>query len=247
MPNTHDTDLSSIHSSRSIMLSIIRTTVIALALLIIPIHALTPAEVEAGKVEGFTGGTGSHSGDALTSTWCFCAQPSPLRGNGSEANYIQFEYYNFHHNTTYILSHFCAADSNSTTTCLAPRSEDGAPDEDDGEFLKICRTFYKHKGPYQRWDLIGTLCYDQDDDDKDAYWREWRMPGEDVNSWKGQERKLHPEGGRGPVLKSKEESKAKCDVLCDEHAHMPALRHNARSQCHVVVYDDLDDMCDGCT
>ncbi len=224
----------------------IRTTVTALALLK-PIHAFTPAEVEAGMVEGYTGGTGSHYSDTLTSTWCFCAQPSPPPGSGSEANYFLFEYYSVHRNTTYLLSHFCLADENPTTTCLAPRSEDGTPDDDhDGQFLSLCRNFFKCKEPYDREDLIGTLCYYQDDDDENASWREWRMPGEDTLFWNEQSRKLHPEGGQGPVLKSMEESEAKCDILCDEQAHMPALRHNKRSQCHVVVYDDLDDMCEGC-
>lgn len=42
------------------------------------------------------------------------------------------------------------------------------------------------------------------------------------------------------------EAEDRCDVLCEEHAGMPALRGNDRAQCHVVVYEDLDDMCETC-
>lgn len=80
----------------------------------------------------------------------------------------------------------------------------------------------------------------------DELWREWRPPGRDVITFNGQTRHLDPVGRQGLVLKGKEMAEDKCDWLCHEHAGMPALRFNERAQCHVVVYEDLDDMCDGC-
>ncbi|KAL9129219.1 MAG: hypothetical protein Q9175_007352 [Cornicularia normoerica] len=228
----------------------VRAIVAALALLtpFTPIHAATPAEVEVGKVEGFTGGTAAHSGDYLISTFCFCAEPTPIPQHYSEANYLQFEYYNFHHNITYILDHLCLADQDAPTTCLAPRDgEDTRPRHGVDWPARLCRTWYSSlisndDSPHHR--RQDTLCYEMSRDDD--LWREWRPPGRDVITFNGQTRHLDPVGRQGPVLKGKEMAEEKCDWLCDQHAGMPALRFNERAQCHVVVYEDLDDMCDGC-
>lgn len=224
-----------------------RTIVAALALLtpFPPIHAVTPAEVEVGRVEGFTGGTSSHSGDYLTSTFCFCAQPVPIPQHYSEANYLQFEYYNFHQNTTYILAHLCLADQDSRTTCLTPRNGDGQYVHYGSDWQgRVCRTWDNTVGIYARIHNKDTFCYEADR--YNEFWRQWQMPGRDMMTFNGQQRQLDPIGGQGPVLKGKAEAEDKCEWLCDEHAHMPALRLNELAECHVVVYEDLDDMCDRC-
>lgn len=228
------------------MIPSIRTITAALALLI-PIHALTPGQVELGKIEGFTSGsTTSHAGDYLTSTFCFCAQPTPIPQHNSEANYLQFEYYNSHLNTTYILNHLCLADQDSDTTCLAPRTGDGVAVKVSVDWqTPLCRSWRQQldsgipyrNGPGEK------LCYEPH---ADLDWRLWQLPGPDVLKWNGQKRRLDPRGGQGPVLRGLEESEGRCEGLCDEHAGMPALRGNGRAQCHVVVYEDLDDMCEKC-
>lgn len=228
------------------------TTVTALALLLLnPIHAFTaftPEEYQAGKASftpeeylagqktGFTGGDYAYSGDCLISTWCFCAQPTPTPHENSEGNWFQFEYYNSRSNTTYILTHLCLAGPDSLNTCLAPREEDGDPDE--GDFINPCRTFFKHKEPFARWDDPKMLCYHQSDNEKN--WRDGRMVDGDTILWDGQKRKLDTAGKQGPVLKSKEEAEAKCDVMCDQQLHMPALKNNLRNQCKLIVYSELD-------
>lgn len=241
LPFIHDTDLSSIHPTCSIMLTI-WTTVTTLALLLNPIHAFTNEEYLAGKVEGFTGGDYTHNGDSLISTFCFCAQPTPVPHKDSEGNWFQFEYYNTHTNTTYILQHLCLAGPDSLNTCLAPRDEDGDPE--DGQFLNICRTWWRHKEPWPRWDDPKQLCYEQSS--RFDEWREARLPSKDLLRWDGQKRRLHSEGGQEPVLRDTKEAEDKCDALCNQHIHMPALRDNIRNQCHIVVYTDLDDMCPDC-
>lgn len=224
-------------------MSSLRTLIATLALLapFPPIHALTPAEVELGRVQGFTGGTtSSHAGDYLTSTFCFCAQPSPTPQAYSEANYLQFEYYNSHQNTTYILSHLCLTDQDSAATCLAPRNGDDNWVYGSDWKGRACRTFDDYEGLYG----TNTFCYEADP--RNRYWREWRMPGRDVISFNGQKRELDPVGSQGPVLKGQAEAEDRCEGLCGAHAGMPVLRSNELAECHVVVYEDLDDMCGGC-
>lgn len=71
-------------------------------------------------------------------------------------------------------------------------------------------------------------------------------PGEDKLHFNKQKRDLDSEGGQGPVLKTLKEAEDVCGGLCEVHAGMEALRGNVRAQCHVVVWEDLDDMCNGC-
>ncbi|KAF6225982.1 hypothetical protein HO173_012612 [Letharia columbiana] len=216
---------------------------IALALtLLAATHAATPSEVEAGTLPGFTGATSAHAGDYLTSTFCFCAAALPIPQHYSEAHYFQFEYYNQHRNRTFILSDLCLADADAAATCLAPRPGDRITLGNGVDWAgPLCRTWY-HGVP--TGSASDTLCYEPSRTADD--WRRWRLPGPDVLRFNGQSRHLDPMGGQGPVLRGKAEAEGECEWLCDEHAGMPALRDNGLAQCHVVVYEDLDDMCDGC-
>lgn len=72
------------------------------------------------------------------------------------------------------------------------------------------------------------------------------MPGPDELRFNKQRRRLDPVGGQGPVLRGRGEAEDVCGGLCEGHAGMGVLRGNERAQCHVVGYEDLDDMCEKC-
>ena len=72
------------------------------------------------------------------------------------------------------------------------------------------------------------------------------MPGPDELRFNKQRRRLDPAGGQGPVLRGRKEAEDVCVGLCEGHAGMGVLRGNERAQCHVVGYENLDDMCEKC-
>lgn len=229
------------------MPSTLAAVAVAALALITQTIAVTPAEANAGRIQGFTAGPeSSWTSDFLLSTFCFCAVQTPIPQQYSEAHYLQFEYYNKHQNKTYIINHLCIEDQDSEVTCLAPRlGDDMSYKETDWEG-EICKQWhqgdeYDHRSHEHFTD---RMCY-KPDRSKET-WREYRIPGRDQLKFNHQKRNLDERGTQGAQLKSREEAEETCHVLCWEHANMPVLVGNERAVSHIVAYTDMDDMCGDC-
>ena len=207
---------------------------LALILPLLPtILAVTPttAEMEFGKIAGFTHGGiySSHAGDYFTSTFCFCAGPDRGINHRSDASYLQFEYYSWHRNTTFVANKLCLTELNDGFACHSDVQE------------PICNKW---------WDgevdaMEDEMCY-RPAVGEPARWWQWELPGRDEFTFNDQRRRMDKMGGQGPVLKGLEEAEDRCETLCDQHAGLQVVRGDRELQCHVVVYEDLDDMCDLC-
>ena len=210
--------------------------------------AYTTEEILDGRVPGF------HSlgdlqdrwpGDFLLSTWCFCAAPTPVPGNYSEAHWLQFEYYNHQRDTTFLLTQLCQAKQDSDQTCLAPRNGLHRVNDWLGWQEKLCKTWRRAvHDPNGDGERMDELCYFPSK--HSVGWLEFRVPDEDEITWNKQERELDQNGNQGALLKDYEEAAASCEVLCPEHAKMPMLKGNTKAVSHVVAYEKMDDMCDDC-
>lgn len=216
--------------------------------------ALTPGQVEQGRIEGFTSGHESTYGsDFLLSSFCFCAAKDrvPNQQGNTEANYLEFDYYNKHRNMTFVLDHLCLGNEDSDVTCLNPRLGDGiAQHKEDGVDWQgpTCRKWYRDTGdkPEKTDGVYDELCYHQNKD-RASRWRENRIPqGPDTLIFNGEKRHLDKKGQQGPILWRLEEAETHCQVMCQEHAGMDVLTGHELAQSHVVEYEDLDDMCGKC-
>ena len=210
----------------------------------LPDNALTPEQIELGRVEGFHARpVYNHDGDYLLNTYCFCAAPKPVPEHYSEANYVQIEYYNYHQNTTFLLSHLCLAFRDSEITCLAPRVGTGLSYHNGVDLGRFCRSWYntlKTAGLHSH----DKLCYEVSS--KDDYWRQYRLPGRDTITFNGQKRRLDTLGRQGPLLWGKQAAEDRCQSMCDEHAGMPVVKGNEMAVSHILSWEDMDDMCHGC-
>ena len=209
-----------------------------------PNNGLTPAQVELGRVEGFHARPISgHPGDYLLNTYCFCAAPKPVPEHYSEAYYIQIEYYNFHTNTTYILSHLCLAFRDSGLTCLAPRVGTGISYHNSIDLGRFCRTWY-YNLELAGMDAHDELCYEARSGAD--LWRQYRLPARDEITFNGQKRRLDTLGRQGPLLWGQQFAEDRCEVMCKEHADMPVVKGDEKAVSHMISWEDLDDMCLEC-
>ena len=69
---------------------------------------------------------------------------------------------------------------------------------------------------------------------------------EDFISFNHQERDLGERGKQRLLRKSPEEAREACELLCLMATGLPLLEDNDLGVSNVVVYDHLDNMCDGC-
>ena len=209
-----------------------------------PTGPLTPAQVELGRIEGFTARpSGFHNGDYLLNTYCFCKAPKPVPEHYSEAHYIQMEYYNWHQNTTYILSHLCLAFRDSEMSCLAPRAGLGLSFHNGVDHGRFCRSWYNtivEAGYYKREELCYTFS------EKGNYWRQYRLPDHDSLTFNGQRRRLDTLGRQGPFLWSRKLAEDRCEIMCKEHADMPMVKGDEMAASHMITWEDMDDMCPEC-
>ena len=209
--------------------------------------AFTLMEVEDGQIPGFHAwpGVEDFDGDFLLSSFCFCAVPTPVPNEYSEAHYLQFDYYNAHKNTTFILNHLCRAKQDSRQTCLATRHGEPVYNLHYEWEEKLCRTWRNsQKDPEGHAGRENELCYFPEKY-SDA-WLGFLVPGMDKLKWNGQTRHLDERGKQGPNLRSAANAAETCETMCQQHANMPMLMGNSRAQSHIVAYEEMDDMCDCC-
>jgi len=197
-------------------------------------NAATPDEVAIGKIPGYMHGQPPRQSDFLTSTFCYCALPNHVSNRKEEAHYFQFEYYNLHLDTTFILEQLCEASADDKFTCLSPRSVSEG-EEDRSEWQdKVCRSWQRD--------------INIDKHDKSCY-----VPHESKYSttddfifFNRQTRNLGPAGRQGPAYQPQEMVDEVCTGLCHVHTGMPYLNDSKLAHSRIIIYEDMDDMCHHC-
>ena len=202
-------------------------------------RAASPEEVAVGKIPGYLHGQLPRQSDFLRSTFCYCAWSGRLPDHIEEAHYFQFEYYNVHKNNTYLLEHLCLASSDDKFTCLLPRSvgDQNSTHEDWSEHHnKVCRIW--PGPPDDNWINGDRFCYLPHENQYSAV--------DDYILFDEQKRNLGLEGGQGPTFQPQELVDDVCTEFCDMHAGLPYLKDSKLAPNRIVIYEDMDDMCDHC-
>ena len=222
-----------------------------------------PEEAEAGKVQGFTGLGSSEplfvfvfssrcaidsleirgadssvvdSGDTLTGTFCYCEYPPLIERVSGPAHWYQFEYYNKHHNTTFVLTSACPdGDIGFDKTCVPSNPAKVRSTELIAGYTmaKTCKLW---KGYEETIDdhFEGTqyeLCYMPNHKHSDDYIQ-----------FNKQKRNLGPSGGQSRFYLEANET---CRHMCKEFLDLPLLDIHYYPPSHQIVWD-LDDMCEDC-
>ena len=224
---------------------LILTVIIAILAPLIHSRIPTKAEIKTGKIYGFTGATNDRVGDYLLSTTCFCGSEGnepptrPFKGSSLRL----FEYYAYHHNTTYMLKDLCQ-DAYSLEGCFINEGHDDY----------LCDTWRLKPAPgtKRKKDLIHNMCYVRDISWPDR-WSKNLLPMADKITFDGFTRGLGTGGGQGATLRSVEEADARCEVLCEQQTGLPVLKRDLQigwqdeyMSNHMIGWEDLDDMCDKC-
>lgn len=192
------------------------------------IYALaTPEQVARGKVKGFTGPADVElTGDYLTATFCYCEYPPRIEEYIGLTHYYQFEYYNTHLDTTFILNSTCPQDYVGYDFGCVPPAR-GQHVLAGYTMDEKCRTWHGEH------------------DDKFCY-QAWSSQGDDYIYFNDQKRGLGQMGSQGPVWKHKMEAEKVCEGMCRESMDAELFRDDDYLPSHQVVWTDLDDMCDHC-
>lgn len=152
-----------------------------------------------------------------------------------QAHYYQFEYYNVHLNTTFILTSKCPDIGTGSDTNCVPTS--AGEDLLAGDTIEeICKSWEGYGTTHHRWGkLTDKFCYKPHPKD-----------GDDYMSFNGQERDLSRWGSQGPRFQSEEKSEEVCEDLCRTTMDAGLLRDDTLPPSHQVVWVNIDDMCEGC-
>lgn len=149
-----------------------------------------------------------------------------------EAHVFQYEYYNRHTNTTYLVDDLCEATLDRTSQgCLENRNVDHGR-----HGVKTCRRW--RKDPNNGRGGHDQFCYAPADVDN--------LRREDAVWFNGQRRELGATGGQGAFQLPAEVVEKACASLCSEFTGMRVLRDVKLAPNRVMVYEDLDDMCHHC-
>ena len=173
-------------------------------------------------------------GDYLTATFCYCAYPPRMEAVMGPAHFYQFEYYNYRHDTTFILTSACPdGDIGFDRVCVPPsggvkvlagKTMDWNCKEWDG---------YEDMGDDGKAKRKDRLCY---------------IPrfkhNVDYIRFNGQWRNLGAKGRQGPALRDM--APGTCENLCQENMGMPELQDDNYPPSHQIEWTNLDDMCHDC-
>lgn len=207
------------------------------ALFIAIANAATPEEVAIGKFPGYNHGQPPFQSDFLTSTFCYCAMDGHEPGRKEEAHYFQFEYYNIHADTTFILEHLCEAAKDDKFTCLEPRTGSGHDrnEQDRSSWHgKVCRSWRRDLNMFKK----DQFCYIPHENKFSRT--------DDYMEYNFQWRNLGAGGGQAPASKPREIVDEVCTDFCSVHTGMPYLTDSKLAPNRIIIYEDLDDMCDTC-
>lgn len=207
----------------------------ALMLFFPAVYALANYEqAQAGKVKGFTGAADVElTGDYLSATFCYCEYPPNVAD--VLGHYYQFEYYNVHLNSTFILTSSCPdPEFGYEIDCVPPSG---------GEHLLAGYTMDENCRAWKGYQTV----HDQKKKDDDQFcYKPHHHDGNDYMSFNGQKRNLGWTGGQGPVLLNTVESEKVCEGLCRENLEIPVLTDPSYPRSHQVVWTNVADMCEHC-
>lgn len=149
------------------------------------------------------------------------------------AHFYQFEYYNIHHNITFVLTSACPdGDTGFDRICVPPGDDKlvltgGTMDEN-------CRLWegYEKVDHYMVLQAH-KLCY-----------KPRHKHNSDYILFDHQERNLGHDGGQGPRETSLEPGT--CEKLCHENMDMQVLQDKNFPPSHQVEWTEVDDMCEMC-
>lgn len=153
------------------------------------------------------------------------------------AHYYQFDYYNRHHDTTFVLTSTCPDGDIDFDIACAPADHKHVLVGDT--MKKKCKLWrgWESSPKHPDWNPAprkDELCY-----------LPQKKKDEDFISFNGQHRSLGKRGGQGLVLQTEKEAGV-CESLCQENLGMPMLKDHKFMSSHQVVWNDMDDMCDTC-
>lgn len=214
--------------------------------------AITPVPVfQDEKVDGYVGYLSTApTGDWLTSTYCYCAQPHHLHAAAAdEGSFFQWEYYNYHRNATYIMQRQCEANHSERRTCVSSKRaqcEPESPDDCQGNmrcsYWPRSHTLEKKEsssGGGVTGDQAGdSWCMTIDD--------HWIYGTIDEITWNTQTRTLNGGDGQGRREQPEGDVLTLCEGLCQAQLGMPMLRGDKHARSRQEVFDRLDDMCESC-
>ena len=152
------------------------------------------------------------------------------------AHWYQFEYYNIHHNITYILTSSCPdGDMNFDRYCV-PSSKDKveAMEIIAGYTMdKTCKLWkgYEDVGDHHFMATKAEFCYRPD-----------QKHGDDHISFNNQKRNL---GLKGRQEKFYIDGEGPCEQMCRDQLEMPVLTNPLYPKSHQILWR-LDDMCEDC-
>ena len=149
------------------------------------------------------------------------------------AHFYQFEYYNKHHDTTFILTSACPdGDIGFDQICVPPSG--GKRVLTDGTMERNCKLWdgYETVGD-ERIVRTDMLCY----------LPRWKH-GMDYLHFNGQLRNLGSMGKQCPTIAYLEPGT--CEKLCQENMDMPVLTDDRFPPSHQIEWTRIDDMCENC-
>ena len=162
----------------------------------------------------------------------------PRISNADPEICVEWEYYNYHANATFVMNRHCQANHAERRTCISTQY---AICEDHGgecQGNKRCSEWpapYAHRiGP----STADTWCMTIEDHGIfgtiDAIW------------WNDQMRNLESYGGQGRGSPAQGDVLALCEGLCQAEIGMPVLKGAKHATNHQWVIQQMDDMCDSC-
>ncbi|KAL9131258.1 MAG: hypothetical protein Q9175_006809, partial [Cornicularia normoerica] len=188
----------------------------------------TPEQAAGGKVRGFTGTADVEvTGDYLTSTFCYCEYPPKVEEFTGLAHYYQIEYYNFHLNTTFILTSNCPQDNIVNGINCVPSGKNHVLAGDTMEY-KTCRTWPGY---------LAVQDFRREHDDRLCY-KPRRHHGDDFIYFNKQKRNLGQDGGQGPVWQDKMESEKVCEGMC-RNMDAVLLKDENYTPSHQVMWTEM--------
>ena len=153
----------------------------------------------------------------------------------AQAHYFQIEYYNFHLNTTFILTHACPKDNIDrffTYRCV--------PEKSEGDNLLAGAYHTMGDGLCRDWEgetIVGDrkrvhgnkLCY-----------KPYRHHGADFIYFNKQKRSLGQDGGQGPIWQDQLHADDACGPLCRTHMDGHLLKKEKYPQSHQVTWTSME-------
>ena len=150
------------------------------------------------------------------------------------AHFYQFEYYNWHHNTTFVLISACPdGDIGFDMPCVPTGG---------GQYVLTADTM---DSLCKHWEGYETVEDNQKVGRNDEFcYLPHRKRGADYMTFNNQRRNLGPNGRQGPIVGVLEPGT--CENLCRDNMDMDVLRDGNFPPSHQVEWNDLDDMCWDC-